>query len=140
MSKSKLQLRNKAEPKKGGQQATHGLMRRGGGVYEEYRELVARARGEIEAVDDTLARVEVVLRFVTDCTLLTAEGRGNRPLNQELRDFAKVIDKLVPKARLYAAEQIVLGNRTPSKPRTKAGGGEIREVDEGSAPALKRKK
>jgi len=126
---SRLKPRTKSNQ---GRPAKHGL-RRGEGEdgdkgAELYKDFVANARAKIEDCDDALERAEVMLDMLTEASLRTLEGRGTTAMNKELRAFASSIARLIPKVRLYAAEQVVLGNRVPTKPTNKAGGGKMREV------------
>jgi hypothetical protein len=131
-----------------GRPATHGLGRGSGEKGDQgaslYKDFVANARKKIEECSDALERAEVMLDMLTEASLRTLEGRGTAAMNKELRAFASSIARLIPKVRLYAAEQVVLGNRVPAKPTNKAGGGKVREVvsasdaDESSPSPMRR--
>lgn len=127
-------LKRHTEPKKVGRPATHGLAKENPSAYKEF---FADARAKIEACPDVLQRTEILLDVLIQATLLTLEGKGNRLVNQELRAFATRINQLVPRARLYAAEQIVLGNRVPGQVRTSSGGGAMRELGDEDVPLLR---
>ena len=131
---SRLKSRTKSNH---GRPAKHGLSRgedrdNQPEVIALYRDFVANARTKIESCDDALERAEVMLDMLTEASLRTLEGRGTTAMNKELRAFASSIARLIPKVRLYAAEQVVLGNRVPAKPTNKAGGGKMRDVVDAS--------
>jgi hypothetical protein len=71
--------------------------------------------------DDPLELVTWAQKINARALFETVQGRGHKLKNQEIRTFAKVIAALVPKERIYKAEQSLKPPKKRRKPPTATG-------------------
>ena len=100
---------------------------------DRYAELFAELE---DPPKDPFEVVTWMQQIVAAAAKETAQGRGNKSLNQEFRAFAGVVSRLVPLERIHLAEKVILGATLPTKPTTKPG--PPMESRLGKPPALRR--